>query len=338
MEDLVRAKDEEIAKLSQIKEMLTQKFRDQKQVIENLEKQLEEAKNATPATPTPPDLRRQSMDLKMEIQDLMDDNIKSVKIPSIEDSLSRAPSIGLSREIAQSVANLASAVEGIGAKFETILGRLETIEKKIGTLQAGGVVSPPLGTESPQEAPNPRDQAQEVDTSPPLKTRKPSDIIRPRASQPASEETPAPVPEKPATPAGSRLRRPSDILKSQSEPSPEESGPASKPVSEEKPAAPAPSRPRRPSDILKGLGGDDAPKEDPAENGEAGPRATAEGIHSQKMMVDYPGDGVVKCPKCGLQEFNEMEDRSVVISYAPVKKYGRKFYCKKCRTEWAYKV
>lgn len=56
------------------------------------------------------------------------------------------------------------------------------------------------------------------------------------------------------------------------------------------------------------------------------------------LTLDYPADGSIVCPKCGKQKFQELQDPSVVVSFAPVKKFGRKFSCKSCRTVWRYKA
>jgi hypothetical protein len=50
----------------------------------------------------------------------------------------------------------------------------------------------------------------------------------------------------------------------------------------------------------------------------------------------YPSDGTLKCPYCGEQNFQEMENRAKIISFVPVKKYGKKYYCKQCRGNWDY--
>ncbi|MHA1340614.1 MAG: hypothetical protein ACTSRZ_10685 [Promethearchaeota archaeon] len=56
------------------------------------------------------------------------------------------------------------------------------------------------------------------------------------------------------------------------------------------------------------------------------------------LWVDYPKDGVIKCPKCGKQNYQEMENKAQILSYIPKPKYGRKYYCKSCRIEWAFKM
>ena len=58
--------------------------------------------------------------------------------------------------------------------------------------------------------------------------------------------------------------------------------------------------------------------------------------HGAIKSISYPEDGVIKCPHCGEQHFQEQENKSKIISYAPIKKYAKKYYCKNCRGEWDY--
>ncbi len=52
--------------------------------------------------------------------------------------------------------------------------------------------------------------------------------------------------------------------------------------------------------------------------------------------ISYPDDGVLKCPHCGEQNFQEQQNKKKIISYAPIKKFAKKYYCKICRGEWDY--
>ncbi|MCF2140259.1 MAG: hypothetical protein K9W44_09425 [Candidatus Lokiarchaeota archaeon] len=51
--------------------------------------------------------------------------------------------------------------------------------------------------------------------------------------------------------------------------------------------------------------------------------------------IPYPENGFIKCPKCGGNNFQEMENKKKIVMYNP-RKYGKKYYCKDCRTEWDY--
>lgn len=52
-------------------------------------------------------------------------------------------------------------------------------------------------------------------------------------------------------------------------------------------------------------------------------------LNRQVMEIVYPDNGVVQCPKCSGQNFQEMPE--------PARgSFAKKFYCKKCRQEWRY--
>ncbi len=55
------------------------------------------------------------------------------------------------------------------------------------------------------------------------------------------------------------------------------------------------------------------------------------------VTLNYPLDGVIVCPRCGEQSFNETPNKTKVLSYTPLK-YAKKYYCKACRQEWDYKL
>ncbi len=52
--------------------------------------------------------------------------------------------------------------------------------------------------------------------------------------------------------------------------------------------------------------------------------------------IQYPEDGTIKCPHCGEQQYAEQQNKKKIISYAPIKKFAKKYYCKICRGEWDY--
>ncbi len=83
---------------------------------------------------------------------------------------------------------------------------------------------------------------------------------------------------------------------------------------------------RKPSDILK-------KKPDEEILQKKIPAKVALGIIKS---ISYPDDGVLKCPHCGEQNFQEQQNKKKIISYAPIKKFAKKYYCKICRGEWDY--
>ncbi|MHA1720681.1 MAG: hypothetical protein ACTSWX_12510 [Promethearchaeota archaeon] len=99
----------------------------------------------------------------------------------------------------------------------------------------------------------------------------------------------------------------------------------------EKPKIPEPEKilTRKPSDILKLK-----PKTDEKLSG--GSKKESFGMSSSIKTIQYPKDGVIKCPHCGEQNYQEQENKKKIISYSPIKKYAKKYYCKICRGEWDY--
>jgi len=84
---------------------------------------------------------------------------------------------------------------------------------------------------------------------------------------------------------------------------------------------------RKPSDILK-----KKPEEEEIPQKKFPAKVELGTIKS----LSYPEDGVIKCPHCGEQSFQEQPNKKKIISYAPIKKFAKKYYCKICRGEWDY--
>ena len=83
---------------------------------------------------------------------------------------------------------------------------------------------------------------------------------------------------------------------------------------------------RKPSDLLKKRPVEEIPQKKIPAKVEIG----------KIKSVSYPDDGVLKCPHCGEQNFQEQQNKKKIISYAPIKKFAKKYYCKICRGEWCY--
>jgi hypothetical protein len=58
-------------------------------------------------------------------------------------------------------------------------------------------------------------------------------------------------------------------------------------------------------------------------------------VGTQVITIPYPADGAIKCPKCGLQDFQEMPNKTKRPQYGI---YPKKYYCRKCRTEWVFQM
>jgi len=97
---------------------------------------------------------------------------------------------------------------------------------------------------------------------------------------------------------------------------------------QEKPVVSEPKKiiTRKPSDILK-----KKPVEEIQQK-----KIPAQVEIGKIKSIQYPEDGVIKCPHCGEQNFQEQQNKKKIISYAPIKKYAKKYYCKICRHEWQF--
>lgn len=96
-----------------------------------------------------------------------------------------------------------------------------------------------------------------------------------------------------------------------------------------------PFKARKPSDILKS-----APEkvEKKVEKKKQDLKSKHTPIPNDGIItIIYPEDGAIKCPNCGEQHFQEIDNKKKIIAYAPIKKYAKKYYCKACRSEWDYK-
>jgi hypothetical protein len=52
-------------------------------------------------------------------------------------------------------------------------------------------------------------------------------------------------------------------------------------------------------------------------------------LHRTVQEIPYPENGVIQCPKCSGQQFQEMPE--------PARgSFAKKYYCKKCRAEWRF--
>ena len=139
---------------------------------------------------------------------------------------------------------------------------------------------------------------------------------QPVQAQPA---TPAPAPEPTFQP-----RRPSDVFKAQQ-------GQAAAP--QPAPVQPAPVQPAyvQPAPVQPVV-----PQATEYEGGTGQIGATPAVIPQvggKGMVLPYPADGVIRCPKCSKQDFQEMPDKSKRPQYGI---YPKIYYCKQCRTEWSF--
>ncbi len=144
--------------------------------------------------------------------------------------------------------------------------------------------------------------------------------------------------------AESAGRKPSDILKArQSEEEDEDEyvspGLQASNAGDEEPSEKVTRKPRKMMKPLVRAGKEDTEAEVPPPDSEAETEIKPKSALPVREIktIKYPKDGALKCPHCKAQNFQEMVNKAKIISFTPVKKYGKKYYCKKCRGEWDYK-
>ena len=277
MEDLIKAKDETIAKMGMLKDALKNQvktFKDEniqlKAQIAELTKKLE-----MPKAPTYPDLSVQLEASQKELETFQQTFRKmTVEKEKLAEQLAEAltdieklkvelEKVPLSPE--KLMDQLKTGMFKLGQQNFSIEGKLDQLIQKIGT----GVTSI-AKTSSPSSYISPGlTQSQPHSQTGEVHVRKPSDNVR-----------------KPSD----NVRKPSDQVKTKE----------------------TPSKPLR--DVAP-LGG-----------------------RSEIKTLPYPTEagGAIICPHCGKQDYGETPDQSRILSYVPIKKYAKKYYCKSCRKEWRY--
>jgi len=355
-QELLKTKDEEIVKLSKIKDMMREQLTKVKDENNHLKEDLEKAKIAAEKNPATiyPDLEKklkQTEDKCKSLEEankkLTEDLAKNKSTPS-----TTSPSSTEKKEEKKSDVSGETLSEDAPIPMDTLLKQVKTgmfklgqqnfsIEQKIDSLlellsSGAGVAKAPI-SESPGMA-----MASNVSIKKPMgeqaAIRKPSEMMKPTKSEEPAP-VPAPTPEeevhvrKPS--AGFAGRKPSDLAKAKAD---------------EDAAAVAAAAPkeeevhtRRPSGVGSRMAAPEVKIGSPTEATPAPAPTPAPaapmgggGISKPVRTVPYPADGILKCPNCNAQNFAEMENKAKIISFVPVKKYGKMRYCKNCRTQWDY--
>jgi len=355
-QELLKTKDEEIVKLSKIKDMMREQLTKVKEENNHLKEDLEKAKIAAEKNPATiyPDLEKKLKQTEDQLKSLEDANKKLTEdLAKSKSSSSASPTSATEKkDEKKSEVSGDSLSEDAPIPMDTLLKQVKTgmfklgqqnfsIEQKIDSLlellsTGAGAAKTPM-PESPGMA-----MASNISIKKPMgeqaAIRKPSEMMKPAKAEEAVS-APAPVPEeevhvrKPS--AGFAGRKPSDLAKAKAE---EDAATA---------AAAAPKEEevhtRRPSGTSSRMAAPEVKIGAPAEAAPAPTPAPAPaapmgggGISKPVRTVPYPADGILKCPNCNAQNFAEMENKAKIISFVPVKKYGKMRYCKNCRTQWDY--
>ncbi len=279
LEELLKIKEQELARLAQIKELLQQKLAEETNRANVLQKELELTKAQTNSGS--PQLQAELAQIRAEIGQV------TGKLPKIEEK-----------------------VDQILTNLQQFLSKVRVASKMAKSSAAEGQ---PVATPETKEPASSR----------PLK---PSDLIRP-ASESSEGDAGNPAP-------GTLNAKPSEVLKrhqvqEETETAAKQDAIAAKSDKAKK------SRAKVTTESAV-----EAPAGDSSEAEEAGEKKGKEGEMPSAgiITVPYPSDGSIICPKCNKQNYQEMQDPTNVVAYAPVKKFGRKFYCKSCRCNWRYKM
>ncbi|OLS14097.1 MAG: hypothetical protein RBG13Loki_2275 [Promethearchaeota archaeon CR_4] len=315
MEELMKIKEQEIARLSQMKDILQQKLADENARIKVVQKELEIAKAQSNAIPP---------------QALSDMSQIHEEVTRMAERLTRLETRVLKQGIATGKSGEGTATSSLEEKVDLILNNFNQFLAKV------RVASKMAKAQAPETQPTSQTQAMGASST---RSLKPSDILQ-KSSEEDIEIPTSEVEEKKEEPpvAAVSTAKPSEIMKRRQKEEETEK------LAKEAEAAEKEEKPRKPSMVAKGKLEPEipAPAEKQAESeGEKGEpdkkNKEAEVPGAGILTVPYPADGSIVCPKCNKQNYQEMQDPTNVVAYAPVKKFGRKFYCKSCRCNWRYK-
>ena len=319
----MKIKEQEIARLSQMKEILQQKLADENTRINALQKELEMAK--TQAIAMPPQVLIDLSQIRAEVSRLAE------RLTHLETRvLKQGSATGKSSDVVPAPGKTTEPASSLEEKVDLILNNLNQFLAKV------RVASKMAKAPATEVQPTPGAQAAEAPAARPLI---PSDLLRKNPEEegevPTSETTEAKE-ETPVTPIAAS--KPSEVMKRRKITEEAEK------AANEAEAGGKEEKSRKPSKVGKSKAETEirAPtqKQEESEEGEGEPEKKskeAEAPGAGILTVPYPSDGSIVCPKCGKQNYQEMQDPTNIVAYAPVKKFGRKFYCKSCRCNWRYK-
>jgi hypothetical protein len=319
----MKIKEQELARLAQIKEILQQKLAEEKNRTSALQKELDAAKAQSNAVP--PQLLTEISQIRAEVGRFAE-KLAQLEARVLKPSTTSAKpggSIAPGEKSSETALSIEEKVDQIFTNLNQFLAKVRVASKMPKTPVAEGQPAASAETKEPPAA----------------RALKPSDLLRKQPVETESaptREPPESIPEEPAPPPVAA--KPSDILKRH------QAAEAAEAAPEQEPVAPKSDKPKKITKPVKAK----APIEPAAETGEEEASEAEEGSEKKGkeaetpgggiITVPYPSDGSIVCPKCNKQNYQEMQDPSNVVAYAPVKKFGRKFYCKSCRCNWRYKM
>ncbi len=280
MEELLKIKEQELARLAQIKDLLQQKLAEETNRSNLLQKELELIKSQSNAVQS--QMQADIAQIRTEVGRMVE------KVPRLEE------------------------------KVDLILTNLTQFLTKVRVASKMAATPPTVEGQPAAGA-----ETKEPTTSRPLR---PSDLLL------HTTETSEGEVSKPA--ASIINAKPSDVLKRHQAQEEAETTVRQEPISMKSDKS-IKSRVKATTDATVGTPSGGICVEEEA--GEKKGKET-ELPGADIITVPYPSDGSIVCPKCNKQNYQEMQDPTNVVAYAPVKKFGRKFYCKSCRCNWRYKM
>ncbi len=322
----MKIKEQELARLAQIKELLQQKLAEEKARTSALQKELDAAKAQSNAVP--PQLLNEISQIRTEVG-RFSEKLAQLEARVLKPSTPGAKpggSTASGEKSSETAISIEEKVDQIFTSLNQFLAKVRVASKMPKAPAAEGQPAAIAETKEPPAA----------------RALKPSDLLRKQSVETESVSTPEPPESKPEESAPPPVAaKPSDILKRHQA---AEAAEAAEAALEQEPAAPKSDKPKKLAKPAKAK----ASVEPTAETGETEASEEEEGGEKKGkeaeipgggiITVPYPSDGSIVCPKCNKQNYQEMQDPSNVVAYAPVKKFGRKFYCKSCRCNWRYKM
>lgn len=370
MEDLLKAKEEELQKYAKIKQVLSDQLTKLKAENQTLKEQLEQnttklEKKEEKITQLIAKFNSQSSEISQlqaqlqskeaELAELMKDkNIKETL--AFEAKKAKVEALEMKEKLLKAEEQAANAckssypelekqIKQLGEQNQELKSENEQLKKFFNSVDEFNKILQQLKTglynvgeqnaESHKKLDALTEMIGKMGAPPPIKSQEVS---------PGSQE---PTPSSPLQSQESdiiRRKKPSEIMnatieaqKPQEEPSKTESVEHGR-----RPSEVAKERAERPQistdkSIKKESSSKEAnPKEAGAESVEEKPKPITMPETRIVNTVSYPSDGIIACPKCGAKTFQEMENRNKIITFTPVKRYGKKYFCKKCFEEWDY--
>jgi hypothetical protein len=348
MEDLLKLKEEEITKLNKVKDALRGQVIKLKKENNEMKEQIETLKqssNNEPSTSYPDlelklknaenqvkSLTKEKKDLKFELKKI---RVKA-KLPGSNIDLD---SDDEEDEVQKMLEQVKNGMFKLGQQNFTIDNKIDSLLEKIESLATSGIaMNASAASMSGGPGPSAASQYKPMGKKP-LSSQK--EYISPGLAPTPTEEEDNKAEEEPEPEF--RRRRPSDILKAREGANKEKEEKKKAELDAETDHVVKPSGLKTPKvsfgvkDSAKKtpISDEDTPQEGPEEEPAPKPKSPVKLFHGIKT-VPYPEDGVILCPSCEAQNFQEMQNKAKIISFTPVKKYGKKYYCKKCRSEWDY--